>query len=172
MKKIVIKVVSLFLITVSCFYCSRIIFATSTKHTKANNTVTFNIPFKVMTSTTPLSGAKVIIIDINGNVIGTATTDKDGYVLKKLTVPIDKRYYWLDPNKIEPRGTVTAIAVKKGYHKSVLFEVPVSAAGSTQLINLYPDTAGERNEADVQYGNTHHLEVASLVDKYSKYYNK
>lgn len=78
----------------------------------------------------------------------------------------------VDPNEIEPRGTVTAIAFKEGYREQVLLEVPVNPAGSLQELYLNPIVAGERNEPDVQPGSSHHLEILSLVEKYSKYFKK
>lgn len=109
---------------------------------------------------------------MNGDVIDVETSDKNGWAQKKLTVQIDKRYYWIDPNQVEPRGTVTVIAFKEGYREQVLFEVPVSPSGSFQEIYLTPVIPGQRNESDVQLGSSHHLEIISLVDKYSKYLKK
>lgn len=78
----------------------------------------------------PLSDVRIVIINMNGDVIDVETTNKDGQANKTLTVPIDKRYYITEGDNLGPRGTVTAIAYKEGYREQVLLEVPVSAAAS------------------------------------------
>lgn len=169
MKKLLLIVMCLFMvITISS--CSDKSAVASGKNGENSNTVTYDVSFNIMDSqSNPLSDVKIVIISMNGDVLGEAASDKNGYAIKKLTVPIDKRYYWTDPNKMEPRGTVTAIVSKEGYREQVLFEVPVSPAGSSQEIHLNPIVAEERNEPDVQLGSSHHLEILSLVDKYSEY---
>lgn len=137
------------------------------------NTVTADVIFRAMDSNSkPLPGVKMLIINGNGEVIDTETSDNNGEAEKKLTVSIDKRYECTGQNKMEPRGTVTVIAFKEGYCKTVLFEVPVSPASAAQPFYMTPEVAGQRNEPVVQLGNNHHLEILSLVDKYSQYLNK
>ena len=172
MKKLILSIIFLFIAVTVCF-CSNKSAVVNSKNEENITTITNDVSFNVMDSQSkPLSDVNIVIINMNGDVIDVETSDKSGLVIKKLTVPIDKRYYWADPDKIEPRGTVTAIAFKEGYREQVLLEVPVSPAGSSQEIYLNPIIPGERNEPDVQPGSSHHLEIISLVDKYSKYFKK
>lgn len=190
MKKLILSIMCLFIVATVCS-CSNKSVVVNNKHEEKNtslsnksasvsskdegsiNTVTNDVSFNIKDSkSNPLSDVKVVIINMNGDVIDVVTSDKNGHAIKKLTVPIDKRYYWIDPNEIGPRGTVTAIAFKEGYREQVLLEVPVSPAGSLQELYLNPIVAGERNEPDVQPGSSHHLEIISLVEKYSKYFKK
>jgi len=137
---------------------------------KASDTVTAKVSFTVMDSKLqPIQGVKILIINGDGEVIDSITSDDKGKAEKKLTVPIDKRYFWADPNDIGTRGTVTVIAFKEGYRETVLFEVPVSEGDTIQPFYIKPIIPGERNEPDVQLGNNHHLEILSLVDKYAQY---
>lgn len=147
--------------------------STSSDNIKASNTVTANVSFSVMDSKSkPIQGVKILIINGDGEVIDSITSDENGKAVKKLTVPIDKRYIWADPNDLGTRGTVTVIAFKEGYRETVLFEVPVSAGSAGQPFYLNPIIPGKRNEPDVQLGNNHHLEILSLVDKYAQYLKK
>ena len=150
-------------------WSNRIISANSKSESNVTS-VTYNVSFNVMDSKfKPLENVKIVILNMDGDVVAVAATDKKGHVEKRLTVPIDKRYAFSDSTGIGPRGTVTAIAFKEGYREQVLFEVPVSAGGSFQETHLNPVVTGERNEPDVQVGSSHHLEIYALVDKYSKY---
>lgn len=146
---------------------------TSSNNIKASNTVTANVSFTVMgPKLKPIQGVKIPIINRDGEVIGSITSDEKGKAEKKLTVLIDKRYFWADPNDLGARGTVTVIAFKDGYRQTVLFEVPVSEGDTIQPFYMKPIIPGERNEPDVQLGNNHHLEILSLVDKYAQYLKK
>lgn len=180
MKKVALNIMCSFMIITLCS-CSnnsaavssksiKNVVATAGKDTTANN-VTYAVSFMVLDpKSAPLSDVMIALINMNGDVIDVETTNKDGQANKTLTVPIDKRYYITDGDSLGPRGTVTAIAYKKGYREQVLLEVPVSAADSLQEIILNPEAAGERNEPDVQAGSSHHLEILSLTEKYSKYF--
>lgn len=172
MKKVLSNIMCLFIVITVCSFSDGKIVVHS-KSEENITTVTNHVSFIVMDSNGhPISNAKIIIVNMIGDVIAAETSDKSGQARKKLIVPVDKRYYWIDPNKMEPRGTVTAIVFKEGYREQVVFEVPVSSAGSLQQINLFPIIAGQRNEPDVSFGDSHHLEILSLVDKYSEYLKK
>jgi hypothetical protein len=172
MRKLILSMMCLFIVAAACS-CSNKSAIVNCKNKENIDSVTNEVSFNVMDSQSkPLSDVRILIINMNGDVIGTESSDKNGRVIKKLTVPIDKRYYWADPDKIEPRGTVTAIAFKEGYREQVLLEVPVSPSASPQEIYLKPIVSGERNEPDVQSGYSHHIEIMSLVNKYSKYLKK
>jgi hypothetical protein len=103
----------------------------------------------------PLAGAKIVITNENGDVIGILTSDKKGHAEKKLTVPVDKRYFWGCPG-LGFRGTVTAIAFKKGYCNTVLFEVPVSENSEGQPLHMEEENAASSNKP-----------ITELADNYS-----
>lgn len=103
----------------------------------------------------PLADAKIVIVNEYGDVIGTLTSDKDGHAEKKLTVPLDKRYFWGCPG-FRFRGTVTAIAFKKGYCDTVLFEVPVSENSEGQPLHMKEKNEGSSNKP-----------ITELADNYS-----
>lgn len=146
---------------------------TSVSNIKASNTATANVSFTAMDSKLqPIQGVKILIINGDGEVIDSITSDENGKAEKKLSVPIDKKYFWADPNDLGTRGTVTVIAFKEGYRETVLFEAPVSPASAGQPLYMNAIIPGERNEPDVQLGNNHHLEILSLVDKYAQYLKK
>jgi hypothetical protein len=56
---------------------------------------------------------KIQIINEGGEVIGSITSDEKGRAEKNLTVPIDKRYFWADPNDI---GTRAVMLLKSTRH--------------------------------------------------------
>ena len=132
-------------------------------------TVTANVMLRSITPSppyTPISGVAILVIGTEGEVIEKLITNGQGEAKKSITIPIDKQFLIGDMN---PRGTVTVIAFKEGYRETVLFEVSISNAGTAQPVNMYPIVPGGRNEPNVELGNNHHLEILSLVDKYTKY---
>lgn len=134
--------------------------------------ITSNITFNIWDEINkPIKGAKIIVIDGNGSVLSSAISNEAGQIEQKITVPLDERFYWEDPDKMEPRGTVMVIAYKQGYKELVVFEIPVSSYTPTQNIYMNRIAEGERNEPDIKIANIHHLEIISLVRKYQNYFN-
>ena len=115
-----------------------------------------------------LEGVDLVVINMEGKVVDVLKTDSNGEAEKKITAHLDKRYFV--KNICEPikRGTVTIIAYKNGYCETVIFEVPISSSGTYQPFSMYPIISGQRNEPIVQLGDTHHLEIISLVEKYRR----
>lgn len=111
-----------------------------------------------------------MVVDYNGKVVGKVVTSRRGEGIKRLTVPVDKRYLW-EGSHLDPRGTVTAIAFKDGYKPLVIYEVPV-INGNPQSVGMEPLSEKERNEPVAKLGDNHRLEVNSLVDKYAPYHKQ
>lgn len=114
-----------------------------------------------------LKDSKVVILGNDGNILNTIFTNTNGEADIKISVPEDPRYSDNVANGLSPRGTVTAIAFKNGFRQTVLFEVGVSEDSILQYIYMKPLIAGTRNEPITQLGQTHHLEIYSLVKKYA-----
>jgi hypothetical protein len=132
--------------------------------------VSIEVLFRAFSGDKLLEGVQIMIIDRNGDVADVFETDNKGEAEKELSVEVDKKY-GTNPDGIGPRGTVTVIARKAGYRDAVQFEVPVSDGSAAQPIAMEPIVEGERNEPTVELGNNHHLEVLSLVDRYSTYFH-
>lgn len=85
----------------------------------------------------PIKNARIILInDINGNIIKTGITDKNGTWKTKITVNRDLKF------KDRKMGTITTIAVANGYNETIHFNVPVNELGehftSRERIILIP----------------------------------
>ncbi len=128
-----------------------------------------DVLFRAFYKQQPLSGVSIVVIDQDGVVIGQLVTKENGEAQQKLTVSEDRKYEGLSKDYLEPRGTVTAIAFKEGYKETVLVEVGINSSDSVQPFYMEPIVPGERNEPIYELGNTHHLEILSLVEKYRKY---
>jgi len=113
-----------------------------------------------------LESVEMVVINMDGKVVDVLKTDRNGEAEKKITAHIDKRYFVKNISEPIKRGTVTVIAYKKGYCETVIFEVPISISGAYQPFTMFPIIPGQRNEPIVQLGDTHHLEIISLVEKY------
>lgn len=108
----------------------------------------------------PLAGAKIVIINENGDVIGILTSDKNGHAEKKLTVPVDRRYF----DFVASRGTVTAIAYKKGYRSAVIFQIPVNSSSMQPFfMNL---NSSNTDNSDTVLGMNLDNDLNSLAAKY------
>ena len=119
-----------------------------------------------------IEGVELILIGYDGEVIDTLKTDSKGEVIKKIAVSLDNRYSNTVKDELGPRGTITIIAFKDGYRETVLFEAGASLGASFQQILMNPIVEGERNEPEVYLGNSHHLEILSLVNKYGELIEK
>lgn len=141
--------------------------------TENDNTITNDLSFVVndRNSKQPIEGVRLVVINIDGDIIDILTTDSKGQVKRKISTNLDKRFYI--PDSFEPmeRGTVTVIAYKKGYCEVVLLDVPVYPFTSYQPFSMSQVISGQRNEPETYLGNIHHLDIGTLVDKYRKYLN-
>ncbi len=64
-------------------------------------------------------------------------------------------------------GTVTAIAVARGFNEQIVFDVPV-APGEVQPITLLEAKSGQRNEPFATLGHLHRLIYAQVIDRYAR----
>lgn len=110
MKKIVSSLICLVMVSTLCS-CSSSVANNKSRVTNemivasSNKTITKDVSFTVMDlQSKPIQDAKIVIISANGDVISVESSDKSGKVQKKVTVAMDKKYYWKDPSKMEPRG--------------------------------------------------------------------
>ena len=120
----------------------------------------------------PVADSKVIVIGTGGEILTTTTTDKNGESRVNIKTNTDPRYSENSKSGIPPRGTVTLISFKDGYRQTVLFEVGISYSDGLYYIVMKPIIKGARNEPVTQLAQNHHLETASLVDKYAKLVNE
>lgn len=116
----------------------------------------------------PLADTKIVIVGSDGSLLKTCFTDKNGRCFTNVSVQADPRYSYNEKSELEPRGTVTVIAFKKGYRQVVLFET----GSSFQNLYMNPLVKGQRNEPEVRLANIHHLETSALVQKYADMVNE
>ncbi len=113
----------------------------------------------------PIKGARVIVINSLGKVLGTKLTDSNGIVKINVTVKKDPLF----PRK--QMGEVTVITVANGYNEQIDFSVPInefndhSAKDSVSLSIVDPK---RRNEPRFTNGSYHRLTVYEMLDGYAK----
>jgi hypothetical protein len=93
----------------------------------SENTVSAILTAKVTTTVnplgeqgTPIRDARIIVINLLGEIIATELTNSQGEAIIPVTVPKDPRF----PTK--NMGEVTIIAVAKGYNEHINFSVPIN----------------------------------------------
>ena len=69
---------------------------------------------------TPISNARIIVVNSLGEIIGTELTNSEGEAKIPVTVPKDPRF------PMKNMGEVTVIAVANGYNEYVDFSVPIN----------------------------------------------
>ncbi|MFD4706699.1 hypothetical protein ACFWM3_17780 [Gottfriedia sp. NPDC058432] len=113
----------------------------------------------------PIKGARVIVINSFGKVLGTELTDSKG--IAKINVIVNKNP--LFPKK--QMGEVTIITVANGYNEQIDFSVPINefndhtAKDSVSLLIVDPK---RRNEPRFINGSYHRLTVYEMLDGYAK----
>ncbi len=121
----------------------------------------------------PITDSKVVIIGLDGEILTTTTTDKNGESSVNIETNTDPKYSENSKNGIPPRGIVTLLSFKDGYRQTVVFEVGISDSDGLHYIVMEPIIKGaRRNEPVTQLAQNHHLETASLVHKYEKLANE
>jgi len=165
-KNVIIAIIVPFLTIILCSFSYQNL---SLREAPVNNNIDF-VAFD-RNSGEKLQNVKLIVINNDGKIIDILATDKNGKAEKKISAPIDRRYFVPNSYESVKRGTVTVVAYKDGYCETVLFEVPVSINDTYQPFSMDPVVSGQRNEPVVQIGTNHHLEIASLVEKYRQYLN-
>ncbi|MEH7614028.1 hypothetical protein [Gottfriedia acidiceleris] len=113
----------------------------------------------------PIKGARVIVINSLGKVLGTELTDSNGIAKINVTVKKDPLF----PKK--QMGEVTIITVANGYNEQIDFSVPINefndhlAKDSVSLLQVDPK---RRNEPRFTNGSYHRLTVFEMLDDYAK----
>ncbi len=126
-------------------------------------TVSSAVEFRVASPVPrPLSGARVLVIGNDGRLLANGLTDSAGKWRTTLTVPVDPRFAG-----VKMMGTVTAIAVARGFNEQIIFDVPV-APGEVQPITLLEAKSGQRNEPFATLGHLHRLIYAQVIDRYAR----
>ncbi|PFH83638.1 hypothetical protein [Bacillus sp. AFS088145] len=113
----------------------------------------------------PIKGARIIVINSLGKVLGTVLTDSNGIAKINVTVEKDPLF----PKK--QMGEVTVITVANGYNEQIDFSVPINefndhmAKDSVSLSIVDPK---RRNEPRFTNGSFHRLTVYEMLDDYAK----
>jgi|GEM_PF-3369195 len=113
----------------------------------------------------PIKGARIIVINSLGKVLGTELTDLKGIAKINVTVKKDPRF------SKKQMGEVTVIAVANGYNEQIDFSVPINefndhmAKDSVSLLIVDPN---RRNEPQFTNGSYHRLTVFEMLDDYAK----
>ena len=120
-------------------------------------------PFKEHGS--PISNARIIVINSSGQVIGTELTNSEGEAKIPVTVHKDPRF------PMKNMGEVTVIAVANGYNEHINFSVPINEFNdntgrvSIPLWNIDPN---RRNEPQFLNGSFHRFTVFEMLDYYAE----
>ncbi|WP_210471526.1 hypothetical protein [Sporosarcina sp. 6E9] len=136
---------------------------------KNENTVSAILTTKVTTTSeedgTPISNARIIVVNSSGEVIGTELTNSEGQVNIPVTVQKDPRF------PMKNMGEVTVIAVANGYNEYVDFSVPINEFDDhtgTVFIPLWNIDPTRRNEPQFLNGSFHRLTVFEMLDDYAE----
>jgi hypothetical protein len=114
---------------------------------------------------TPISNARIIVIDSLGKVVATELTNSNGEAKIPITVPRDPRF------PMKNMGEVTVIAVANDYNEHINFSVPINEYNdhtgrvSIPLLKLDP---GRRNEPQFLHGSFHRFTVFEMLDYYAE----
>lgn len=116
----------------------------------------------------PISGARIIVINQNGKIIATGFTNAKGTWTVSLTVEQDPRF----PKKRV--GTVTAIAIAKGFNEEIVFDIPVNqfppeVDRETFVLEPIHTSSFQRNEPHFRMTYSLHRHTAfDMLDYYAK----
>jgi hypothetical protein len=135
------------------------------------NTVSAILSVKVTTTVdpsgiqTPISNARIVLINSFGEIIGTELTNSQGEAKLPVTVPKDPRF------NLKKIGEVTIIVVANGYNEYIDFSVPINEfndnTGSVS-IPLWDIDPQRRNEPQFVNGSFHRFTVFEMLDNYAK----
>ncbi|QQE79259.1 hypothetical protein [Alicyclobacillus sp. SO9] len=141
------------------FFSSSLVPVTYAKLKSAQSeTITFHV---ISTGQKDISGARVSCINPDGKVLQSGLTNQHGDWTANLQLKQDPRF-----NKAEKMGTITAMAVAKGYNESVVFDVPVIKQGQ-QPITMKKLGPNSENQPSYSIGNIHRLDIMRMVDRYA-----
>ncbi len=138
----------------------------------SENTVSAILTAKVTTTInqsegqgTPISNARLIVINSLGKIIATELTNSQGEAIIPVTVPKDPRF------PMKNMGEVTVIAVADGYNEHINFSVPINEfnnnTGSVS-IPLWQIDPKRRNEPQFLNGSYHRFTVFKMLNYYAE----
>lgn len=113
---------------------------------------------------TPISNARIIVVNSLGEIIGTELTNSQGEANIPVTVQKDPRF------PMKNMGEVTVIAVADGYNEYVDFSVPINELNDNTgrvFIPLWNIDPTRRNEPQFINGNFHRFTVFEMLDYYA-----
>ncbi|WP_163101627.1 hypothetical protein [Peribacillus alkalitolerans] len=164
-----VKKISLLFFIMFCFELtsSLSVFAETSE-----NTVSAILTAKVTTTInqsegqgTPISNARLIVINSLGKIIATELTNSQGEAIIPVTVPKDPRF------PMKNMGEVTVIAVADGYNEHINFSVPINEfnnnTGSVS-IPLWQIDPKRRNEPQFLNGSYHRFTVFKMLNYYAE----
>ena len=132
------------------------------------NTVSAILTTKVTTTSekggTPISNARIIVVNSTGEIIGTELTNSEGETNISVTVGKDLRF------PMKNMGEVTVIAVANGYNEYVDFSVPINEFDDhtgTVFIPLWNIDPTRRNEPQFLNGSYQRFTVFEMLDVYA-----
>ena len=113
----------------------------------------------------PISNARIIVINLLGEIIGNELTNSNGEAKILVTVHNDPRF------PMKNMGEVTVISVANGYNEHINFSVPINEfsdnTGSVS-IPLWKIDPNRRNEPQFIHGSFHRLTVFEMLDYYAE----
>jgi hypothetical protein len=121
-----------------------------------------DIAFRVGSSkSTVISGARVIVINHDGNIIGSGLTNSSG--VWNTSVPL----YKVDWNEhFSTKGIVNAIVIANGYNEQAVFVVPITEH-TIQPVVLQPVMQNGRNEPSESLGNFSNQDLQKYIARYA-----
>ncbi|QUW23578.1 carboxypeptidase regulatory-like domain-containing protein [Sporosarcina sp. Marseille-Q4063] len=132
------------------------------------NTVSALLTAKVTTSEeqgTPISNARIIVVNPLGEIIATELTNSEGQVNIPVVVQRDPRF------PMKNMGEVTVIAVADGYNEYINFSVPINEFNDNTgkvFIPLWNIDPARRNEPQFLNGSFHRFTVFEMLDYYAE----
>lgn len=120
------------------------------------------IEFRVGSSkSTVISGARVIVLNHDGNIVTTGLTNASGAWMA--SVP----YYEVNWNAhFAMKGIVNAIVIANGYNEQAVFVVPITKH-TIQPVVLQPIVPNNRNMPSQSLGQIHHQDLRMYIDRYA-----
>jgi hypothetical protein len=134
-----------------------------------DNTVSAILNVKVKTAfeenSSPISNARVIVINSFGEIIGTKLTNSEGEAKIPITVTEDPRF------PMKNMGEVTVIAVANGFNEHIDFSVPINENNDNSgrvFIPLLKIDPIRRNEPQFINGSFHRFTVFKMLGYYAE----
>ncbi|GLG01456.1 hypothetical protein Alches_14950 [Alicyclobacillus hesperidum subsp. aegles] len=121
-----------------------------------------DIEFRVGSSTsTVIAGARVIVINHDGNIVATGLTNAQG--TWDAQVPL----YKADWNKkFDAKGVVNAIVIADGFNEQAVYIIPITEH-TVQPVILQPIQANRRNAPSASLGNFSTHDLRRYIDRYA-----